>query len=223
MQVNIAQDVTQLLPDASLGVIFYKDSHVTPSPKLLQGRINYFVELLRLEHDRTGISEITSIQNWRTAFKKVGIDPSRYRPSAESLIRRLLQGNPFFWINSAVDVNNFLSIYHALPYGIYDADKLHGPIVFRIGTSADHYIGLNGREMNMNGKLLLADATGAFGSPIVDSQRTAVTEETKNFMQIIYVPQVPSPPTSEEIIGSTVQMFTEINGGEVVSQTWVTG
>jgi DNA/RNA-binding domain of Phe-tRNA-synthetase-like protein len=215
MRVRIDQTVTERLPRFSLGVLHYTDVSLTDSPKLLQGRINLFVESLRLEHERSQISEVEGVRAWRACFKKLGIDPSRYRPSSEALLRRLLQGNPFFWVNSAVDVNNFLSVHYALPYGIYDEDKLVGPVTCRLGQTDDRYQALNGREVDMNGKLLLADDNGAFGSPIVDSVRTSVNEQSRNLMQVIFFHDEVSPDKREEILGSTARMFTEVNGGEV--------
>lgn len=217
MKVQLDATVSERLPRLSLGILHYSGASVSDSPKMLQGRINYFVEGLRLEHDVSKLTEIEGIREWRAAFKQAGIDPSRYRPSSEALLRRLLQGNAFFWINSAVDINNFFSVHHALPFGIYDQDQLVGDVVFRIGYADDIYEGLNGREVNMEGKLLLADENGAFGSPIVDSKRTSVTESSRNLMQVIFFHEQVSAQKQDEILGSVGRMFTEINGGEVTS------
>lgn len=69
----------------------------------------------------------------------------------------------------------------------------------------------------MEGKLLLADENGAFGSPIVDSKRTSVTESSRNLMQVIFFHEQVSAQKQDEILGSVGRMFTEINGGEVTS------
>ncbi len=216
MNVAIASSITNQLPGFSLGIIRYAGVTLSDSPKMLQGRINLFVETLRNEREGSQITDIEGIREWRAMFKKLGIDPSRYRPSSEALTRRLLQGNPFFWINSGVDVNNFLSVLHALPYGLYDADKLSGDIVCRLGGEEDHYEGLNGRDVNMQGKLLLADADGPFGSPIVDSTRSSVTPSATELLQVIFFHELLAVVKREEILGSTARMFTEINGGEAV-------
>lgn len=216
MNLIIDRSIHDRIPDFSLGVIQYSDASISESPKMLQGRINLFFETLRLEKTLSEITSIEGVAHWRAAFKMLGIDPSRYRPSSEALLRRILQGNTLYWVNSAVDVNNFLSITHALPYGIYDSSKITGPIVCRLGQELDQYTGLNGREVGMSGKPLLADDTGAFGSPIVDSTRTMVTESASNLVQVIFFHPSLSPNQMESILGSTARMFTEINGGDVV-------
>ncbi|MGC5327462.1 B3/B4 domain-containing protein [Brevibacillus sp. SYSU BS000544] len=216
MNLLIDRSVLDRIPGFSLGMIQYADTSVSESPKMLQGRINLFFETLRLEKNVSDITSIEGVSQWRAAFKSLGIDPSRYRPSSEALLRRILQGNTLHWVNSAVDVNNFLSVTHALPYGIYDMSKISGSVVCRLGQEADQYAGINGREVGMNGKLLLADDTGAFGSPIVDSTRTMVTESATNLMQVIFFHPTLPLNQKETILGSSARMFTEINGGEVV-------
>ncbi|RNB85681.1 B3/B4 domain-containing protein [Brevibacillus panacihumi] len=208
--------ITKRLPNISLGVLQYRDVTVSDSPKMLQGRINLFVENLRLENELARLTEIPGIREWRACLKQAGTDPSRYRPSAEALLRRLLQGNPFFWVNSAVDVNNFFSVLHALPLGIYDAAQIEGDVSFRLGTADDRYEGLNGREVSMENKPLLADGLGAFGSPIVDSKRTCVTEQSRDLLHVIFFHDQFDSAKQDEILGSVGRMFTEINGGELV-------
>lgn len=215
MIVRLDSSVTDRLPRLSLGVLHYSGASVSESPKMLQGRINYFVEKLRLEHELSRLTEVEGIAQWRACFKQLGTDPSRYRPSSEALLRRLLQGNPFFWVNSAVDVNNFFSVLYALPCGIYDQEQLEGDVLCRIGRAEDRYEGLNGREVHMENKLLLADARGPFGSPIVDSRRSCVTEQSRNLMQVIFFHEQVPAPKREEILGSVGRMFTEMNGGEL--------
>ncbi|GED68592.1 tRNA-binding protein [Brevibacillus reuszeri] len=221
MKVQLDPAVSDRLPRLSLGVLQYSGASVSDSPKMLQGRINYFVESMRLEHDLSRLADIEGIREWRAAFKQVGTDPSRYRPSSEALLRRLLQGNPFFWINTAVDVNNFFSVLHALPFGIYDQNHLVGDVICRIGLADDRYEGLNEREVHMEGKLLLADETGAFGSPIVDSKRTCVTDQSRDLLQVIFFHEAVEAHKKDEILGSVARMFTEINGGEVTNTSIV--
>jgi len=216
MKSSVDSLLKKKLPGFSLGFIHYSGVSISESPKLLQGRINLFIESLRLDQEGSALQEIENIKEWRSSFKQIGIDPSRYRPSSEALLRRILQGNPFTWINTAVDVNNFLSVRYALPFGIYNAGQLSGPIICRIGLPEDKYEAINGREVNMEQKILLADDAGAFGSPIVDSVRSKVSEGATELVQCIFFHPKVAPNQREEIIGSTARMMTEINGGESV-------
>jgi DNA/RNA-binding domain of Phe-tRNA-synthetase-like protein len=60
----------------------------------------------------------------RTMYKKVGIDPTKTRPSNEALLRRVRKGDTLPRINAAVDVINWCSLEFQLPYGLYDASKI---------------------------------------------------------------------------------------------------
>ena len=123
----------------------------------------------------------------RRLFKSVGIDPSRYRPSAEALIRRIVKGQGLYHINCIVDINNICSIESLFPLGAYDRAHIDGDVTIRIGRSDEVYQGI-GREINIAGKLVSADDQGAFGSPIADSDRTKITEETREVLLLLYAP-----------------------------------
>ena len=53
-----------------------------------------------------------------------------------------------------------------------------------------------------------------FGSPFVDSTRTAVSLSTKNALQIVYLPQTLNEEEVKDMLASLFSMFTQINGGE---------
>ena len=75
---------------------------------------------------------------------------------------------------------------YQLPIGIYDINQLSGNIQLNIASEADQYAGLNGRINKLENLIVSADDKGPFGSPFVDSERAAVSEATKNALQIIY-------------------------------------
>ena len=64
----------------------------------------------------------------RSMYKRVGIDPTKTRPSNEALLRRVRKGDTLPRINSAVDVVNWCSLEFQLPYGLYDASKISGDV-----------------------------------------------------------------------------------------------
>lgn len=122
----------------------------------------------------------------RRCFKAAGLDPARYRPSQEALLRRILGGKEMYFINSGVDLCNLLSIRYRVPMGLYDLDKIISEVELRIGRAEDIYAALNERDVHGEGKIVLCDGLGPIGSPYVDSKRTAVTSSTKNFLHVVY-------------------------------------
>jgi len=126
------------------------------------------------------------IADVRAAFKACGKDPSRYRPSSESLTRRIIAGKPLYHVNNVVDSGNLVSLMTGLPIGIYDTDKIDGDMYLTIGGGDETYEGIGRGEINLEGLPLLRDATGPFGTPFSDSARTAVGEETRHICVVLY-------------------------------------
>ena len=121
----------------------------------------------------------------RQAYKALGKDPSRYRGSAEALLRRLASGKGLYFINNLVDINNLVSLGSFLPVGSYDLAKVGDEIVFRIGKEGESYKGIGKDVINIADLPVFADSGGPFGSPTSDSERAMITEATASFAMMI--------------------------------------
>lgn len=166
----------------------------------------------------SGIGEHPVASGVRRLFKSVGIDPSRYRPSAEALVRRIVKGQDLYHINNIVDINNICSIESLFPLGAYDRANIDGDVTIRLGADDEVYQGI-GREINIAGKLVSADAQGAFGSPIADSDRTKITEASREVLILLYAPA----STDESAIGRTLDRFTDLAGEHAGAQRGQSG
>lgn len=124
----------------------------------------------------------------RTLYKRIGIDPTKTRPSSEALVRRVRKGDSLPRVNSLVDVINWCSAETQLPYGLYDQDHIEGAVRLRLGKEGESYPGIRKDEVHVGGRLVLADERGAFGNPTSDSMRTAVTESTTAAVIVIFGP-----------------------------------
>jgi DNA/RNA-binding domain of Phe-tRNA-synthetase-like protein len=124
----------------------------------------------------------------RAMFKRVGIDPTKTRPSSEALLRRVRRGDELPRINSLVDVINWSSLESQLPFGLYDLDAIRGDIALRLGLPGEQYAGIRKDAVRVAGRLTLADAEGAFGNPTSDSARTMVTPATTRALVVIFGP-----------------------------------
>ncbi|HEV7518077.1 MAG TPA: phenylalanine--tRNA ligase beta subunit-related protein, partial [Thermoanaerobaculia bacterium] len=95
----------------------------------------------------------------RRLFKAAGCDPSRYRPSSEALLRRVLKGEDLPAIHPLVDLNNCLSVDLAVPSCVMAAEAVTPPVVLRAGRAGEAFDSLRG-PFQLKGKPLLADAAG---------------------------------------------------------------
>lgn len=124
----------------------------------------------------------------RTMYKRIGLDPTKTRPSNEALLRRVRKGQPLPRINSLVDVINWCSVELQLPYGLYDRRPLRGEIQLRLGLPGESYAGIRKDDVNVAGRITLVDAEGPFGNPTSDSARAMVTPSTTEALVVIYAP-----------------------------------
>jgi DNA/RNA-binding domain of Phe-tRNA-synthetase-like protein len=124
----------------------------------------------------------------RALYWRVGIDPTKTRPSSEALLRRVRKGEPLPRVNSLVDVCNWCSVETQIPFGLYDLAQVSGDVVtLRLGAEGEGYEGIRKDRVNVSGRLAAVDAIGPFGNPTSDSARTMVTSSTTRALFVLYV------------------------------------
>ncbi len=168
------------------------------------------------------ISEIPGIQNARRLFRALGIEPTKYRPASEAMLRRFLKDKAVYSVNNLVDVSNWCALDFLLPNGVYDRAKIVGDIELRRGLPDESYPGLNNLELHMEGRYVLADARGPFGSPKTDSQRTCVDLSTTQIITIIYAPADYDPAILQRQCNTSAQRIVEYCGGVIKRSVIIT-
>ena len=148
----------------------------------------------------------------RTMYKRVGIDPTKTRPSSEALLRRVRKGDALPRINSMVDVCNWCSFEFQLPYGLYDAAKIQGDVTLRIGRDGESYAGIRKDDVHVNGRIALIDAAGPFGNPTSDSARTMVTAETTRGLLVVFAPREVDTARLKDVMNVTSERMQQYTG-----------
>ena len=154
----------------------------------------------------------------RTMYKRVGLDPTKTRPSSEALLRRVRKGDPLPRINSLVDVCNWCSLEFQLPYGLYDAAHVEGDIELRLGREGESYPGIRKDDVHVAGRLTLADARGPFGNPTSDSARTMVTTSTTSAIVVVFAPAEMDSRRLVRVLDETVARMGEFTGCREISR-----
>jgi DNA/RNA-binding domain of Phe-tRNA-synthetase-like protein len=148
----------------------------------------------------------------RTMYKRIGLDPTKTRPSSEALLRRVRKGDPLPRVNSLVDVCNWCSVEFQLPYGLYDAAHVEGDITLRLGAEGESYPGIRKDVVHVAGRMTLADARGPFGNPTSDSARTMVTTATERAIVVVFAPGDTAPQRLRLVLDQTVARMADITG-----------
>jgi hypothetical protein len=90
----------------------------------------------RAEFTVESLAEAEPVRAVRAMFREWGMDPSKYRPSSEALLRRVVQGKGLYRVSNVVDIGNLGSLETGWPYGCYDRSKIQAPVALRHGAAA---------------------------------------------------------------------------------------
>lgn len=183
--VTIAPELTDRV---RLGLVRAEPVAVGESGEGLEEERDRLCAALRARHAGSEPSAIEGLQPARQLYRSFGIDPTRTRPSSEALLRRILRDKPFPRILNAVDLCNVLAVEFLLPIGLYDADRVRGPVTLRPGQPGESYAGIRKDAVHLEGRPVLADQEGPFGNPTSDSLRTSVTTATRSLWMVLFAP-----------------------------------
>ena len=183
--ITIEPHLLKLCPSLKLGVIECQVS-VTPNDDKLWEVINQHIEQIKGSTTVEDIRNQSTISSSKDGYRKVGKDPNRYRLSAESLLRRVVNGKGLYKINNVVDLLNLVSIKSGFSIGGYNADKVVGTIKMGIGQANEDYQGIGRGQLNVENLPLFRDDKGAFGSATSDSLRTQIDSNCQNLLMVFF-------------------------------------
>ena len=183
MKITIDKEIKQKTPNFFVGVmscniLIYENREVV-------NLVNDCEDEISSNIDISDVIKLEIIKDARDAYKKYGKDPSRYRLATESLYRRLAKGNSLYRINNVVDLGNVLSLRSRKSVAVLDYDKIKGDIHIRLGKASDEYNGIGRGKLNIENIPLYEDSSGPFGSTTSDTERTMITDNTKNILLFI--------------------------------------
>jgi len=182
--VEISDEIRALLPHLALGCIECDVTIELQNPALWV-EIEQICKQIARERPLDEISKQPAIAASRSAYKRCGKDPARYRLSSEALMRRVIKGMELYRINNIVDLVNLVSLESGMSIGGYDVDKIADRVLFSIGKEGEPYEAIGRGELNIAGLPVFRDGLSAFGSPTSDSVRTSVSHETRRFLMVI--------------------------------------
>lgn len=152
----------------------------------------------RAAHALGELSAHPTVAALRTLFRAAGTDPTRYRPSSEALLRRLLKGDELPGIHPLVDLNNCLSARLAVPCCVMAEETLEPPFHLRAGREGEAYDSLKG-PFGLEGRPLLVDARGACDTPITGSRRVMIGPDSRRVWLVAYLPRAVVTPEAAEL------------------------
>lgn len=151
-------------------------------------------EEIRKCYDLPMINKRPAIAGTRNAYKALGKEPNRYRPSAEALCRRLVKGMELYRINTLVDVINLISVRTGYSIGGFDADLIQGDMLtLGAGREGEPFEGIGRGMLNIEHLPVYRDAVGGIGTPTSDNERTKLTTATRHLLMTINIYREETP------------------------------
>lgn len=185
ISIEVSKNIREVCPNF-VGAALTAVIKNSPYSKALWEEINRFEEEYRHIYTPETLKEHPAILATRQIYKRCGKDPSRYRPSSEALIRRMLKGHELYQINTAVDLINLASIRSGYSIGGFDADKIQGKeLVLGIGKADEPYEGIGRGPLNIEGLPVYRDQEGGIGTPTSDHERTKLSETTEKILVLV--------------------------------------
>jgi len=183
--IAIDSDIRVKCPQLNLHTLLCEVSYAAEN-ELLWLLMEKTLGEIRIALNMEDISKIPPIHKARESYKALGKDPSRYRLSAEALLRRILLGKSLYKVNNIIDILNLISVRSGISIGGYDMEKIQDGIRLSVGKERELYHAIGRGQMNIGGLPVLKDAIGPFGNPTSDSERTCVTDKTRIFLMVFF-------------------------------------
>jgi DNA/RNA-binding domain of Phe-tRNA-synthetase-like protein len=183
--------IADKIKDLKLGLVEATQIMVLPSDDLFEQELRRLVtELKQIFHDISP-SEDPVVSATRRMYRQVGWEPTKYRPSSEALIRRLIQGKGLYRINNLVDYGNLVSARFHIPMGLYDLDNVQGDIYIDVGKEGESYEGIS------------------------KPKRTSITKKTSHILAMFFISSIIDDSYARNTIDSLAQFYSRFTVGKI--------
>ncbi|MBS7640863.1 MAG: phenylalanine--tRNA ligase beta subunit-related protein [Candidatus Bathyarchaeia archaeon] len=221
MRIIIDRKLKEIFPDLKVLAVFMEGLKITMKNPEIESLKASVVEEVKSKYKIETLKEVLSVRAYRDFFWRIGIDPTKNRPAAEALIRRILLGKPLPSINTFVDSLNIASIKSEVAIGSFDADKIVGDrIILRYACKGEEFYGIGmSKPAVMSGcEIVLSDEAGLIAIyPHRDSERTKITEATRKAIIIFCGAPGIGIDILKRAMSITTDLITRFCGGKSMS------
>jgi DNA/RNA-binding domain of Phe-tRNA-synthetase-like protein len=195
MSLKIDSELKTRFPDLTVLTLHIKGVQIQKRGAELEKFKVEVMRQVRNDYNLDSVKDHPTFRAYRDFFWSIKIDPTKIRPAAEALIRRILAGKTLPSINTLVDAYNLASIKSRIALATFDADRLEGDLLMRFAEEGEQFIGI-GMEKPLilkGGEIVVSDETKLIAVyPYRDADNTKVTEKTENVTIVVCgVPGIP--------------------------------
>jgi DNA/RNA-binding domain of Phe-tRNA-synthetase-like protein len=132
-------DILTEFPNIKAGVILGRGLKNGETPPALKDAFFKEQQVVLEQIGDTPLSELPTLAAWRGAFRKFGVNPTKYRSAVEALLRRLTKKGDIPSINTLVDLGNLVSIRYRLPVAVFDVRQLQGAVTVHFARGDERF------------------------------------------------------------------------------------
>jgi len=218
MWLEISPNIREEFPGLEVRLVKLSNVRVKSSNSdTLNDEIESVTRRVRSNYSLDSLKDVELVRYYRDFFWRIGLDPTKTRPSAEALMRRLLLGKPFPRVNPLVDAYNLASVQALIPIAAFDLDLLKMNLLMRRAREGELFYGIGmDHPQTMTGKeIVVQDREKLIAIyPYRDAETTKVTEKTVNtLIMVCGAPKVPGEKL-ERATELVVEYITRFCGGK---------
>ena len=222
MDLKISADLVERFLGLRVLVVHVNGVRVEKEKVELQQFKEKVIKGIKQTYTLATVKDVPIFRAYRDFFWRISIDPTKNRPAAEALIRRVLAGKPLPTINTLVDAYNLASIKTCVSIGAFDAERIRGNLVLRLARKGEEFTGI-GMEKPMvleGNEVVVSDSEKLIAVyPYRDADDTKVTLLTRKVLLLI----CGAPGIDEKILKNaaktTIEYITRFCGGEEGTET----
>lgn len=144
---TISDEVFNQFPGYVRGVLIAEGLRNGDSPSELTALLRSAEDSVRKRLNLETLTEDPRIASWREAYRSFGAKPSKFRPSVEAMVRRVLRNEQLPSINALVDIGNIISLNHLVPAGGHAIDVLQNDIELRLAAGDELFTPLDSEKV----------------------------------------------------------------------------
>ena len=148
LEVKIVDDVIKRFPEIRICVREVKDVVISEADSRLEDFKEQVFDDVRSKFTLEGLKDESVFRVYRDFFWRNRTDPTKVRPAAEALIRRVLNGRPLPCVNTVVDTYNLASMTTCIALAAFDIDRLNGQLIIRLADNGESFLGIQDRGYN---------------------------------------------------------------------------
>ncbi len=219
MELNISPDLKERFTGLQAIIAHIRGVRVEKGSTELENFKEKIVKEVKEKYDIERLKDVPIFRAYRDFFWRVGIDPTKVRPAAEALIRRILGGKSIPSINNVVDSYNLASIKTEIALAAFDEDKIQGNLIMRFSRKGEKFLGIGMEEPKelQGGEIVVSDDVKLVAIyPYRDADESKLNEKTRNVLLMVCgVPGI----SDESLIDAkniAVEYITKFCGGTEV-------